>query len=301
MIDLPRPLAFVLGAGGSLGASQVGMLQALRDEGLTPDLIVGASVGSLNGAFLAADPVGGASRLSYVWPALRSAAVFPGSRLEQALSIRRQHTFLHPASGLAAVIAEHLAVENIEDLQVPFTAVATDVQTAAPVLLSSGDLANALLASAAIPGVFPAVEREGRWLYDGGMVASVPMRQAQALGAKSLVVLDCGLGVRNRSVPSTFAQVMTWSLDVLMRQQARADVELVSDAVPVVYMPVQSAISVNPLDFRHTLALMHSGYELAKALLGGLEVEGAGLYTVARDALPPGAEGAHILPPTQQT
>ena len=94
---LTRPVGFVLGGGGSLGASQVGMLQALAEQGVAPDLVVGTSVGALNGAVVALDPAGAADRLTQAWAHMTRDMVFPGGPLAQAWTLRRTRTHLFPS------------------------------------------------------------------------------------------------------------------------------------------------------------------------------------------------------------
>ena len=103
---LPRPIGYVLGGGGSLGAVQVGMLQALGEHDVSPDLVAGTSVGSLNGAVLALNPVSAANRLSHAWAKITRERVFPGGLLTQARILQHTKTHLFPATGLAAVIAD---------------------------------------------------------------------------------------------------------------------------------------------------------------------------------------------------
>lgn len=165
MFSLPRPVAFVLGGGGSLGAVQVGMLQALAELEVSPDLVVGTSVGSLNGAVVALDPKSAANRLSRIWPRITRPMVFPGGPLAQLRTLQQGRTHLFPNTSLQAVIRAHLASETtFAELALPFGAVTTDVATAAPHVLTDGRLVPALLASTAIPGIFPAVSIDGRQL-----------------------------------------------------------------------------------------------------------------------------------------
>src|SRR5215217_1564877 len=105
---LPHPIGFVLGGGGSLGATQVGMLRALEETGVAPDLVVGTSVGSLNGAILALhgspDGYGEASeRLQHIWSHLTKPEAFPGGLLSQVLTLRHSKTNLFPNSGLRSI------------------------------------------------------------------------------------------------------------------------------------------------------------------------------------------------------
>ena len=185
-------MGFVLGGGGSLGAVQVGMLEALTEHHVTPDLVIGTSVGALNGAVIALDPTAAANRLSHAWVRITRNQIFPGGLFGQARTLQHSKTHLFPNSGLAAVIADFLGTTtSFKDLALPFAAVTMDVATASPHVIDDGSLLTALLASAAIPGIFPPIDHDGRRLYDGGVVANVPLRQALAMGARSLVVLDC--------------------------------------------------------------------------------------------------------------
>jgi predicted acylesterase/phospholipase RssA len=189
---LEKPVAFVLGGGGSLGAMQVGMLEALAEHAIVPDLVVGTSVGAINGAVLAADPQGAAHRLAHSWSRLDPSRVFPRSIIGPLRALRERHNHLVSESGLAKILNENLSGgATFDDLAVPLRVVTTDAATGEAVVISSGPLVPALLASAAIPGIFPPVERDGRFLYDGGLVANMPVRQAVQAGAKSLVLLDC--------------------------------------------------------------------------------------------------------------
>ena len=153
-----------------------------------------------------------------------------------------------------------------------------DVATARPHVLCEGPLLPALLASAAIPGIFPPVELGPRRLYDGGLVANVPMRQAVAMGARSLVVLDCNFPGHAPGPPETIAEVLFYTALVTMRTQPVLEAPLVAADVPVVYLHGPEPLRVSPLDFRHTVMLIEAAYEAARSFLGDLDVTGPGLY-----------------------
>jgi NTE family protein len=283
---LPRPVGYVLGGGGSLGAIQVGMLQALGEHDVAPDLVAGTSVGSLNGAVVALDPKGAANRLSHLWARMTREAVFPGGLLAQARTLERTKTHLFPNTGLAGVVEEFLGGDlSFADLALPFSAVATDVATARPHVLSEGALRPALLASTAIPGIFPPVEHGGTQLYDGGLVANVPMRQAVAMGARSLVVLDCSYPGHLPSAPETLAEVLLFTWMVTMRSQAVLDAPLVAADIPVVYVPGPAPQVVSPLDFDLTDRLIEAAYEASRVFLESLQVArpGLGLCVTGRE------------------
>ncbi|WP_181773777.1 patatin-like phospholipase family protein [Amycolatopsis pittospori] len=277
-LNLPQPIGFVLGGGGSLGAMQVGMLQALSEAGIAPDLVVGTSVGSLNAAVLALGDESG-DRLNRIWSRMTRHEAFPGGVLSQVRTLRHSKTNLFPNTGLAAIVDEHIGEGvRFEDLALPLGVVATDVDTAEPLLIRSGPVLAPLLASCAIPGIYPPVAFEERMLYDGGLVANVPMRQALAMGAKSLVVLDCAFPGKMPGTPQTFAEVMMFTAMISMRNQAVLEAPIAAAEVPVVYVPGPKPVRVSPLDFSHTTTLTSEAYEAAKTYLGELNVDGPGLY-----------------------
>lgn len=276
---LTRPVGFVFGGGGSLGASQVGMLRALAEQHVVADLVVGSSVGALNGAVAALDPAGAVDRLAQVWAHMTRGMVFPGGPLTEAWTLRRTRTHLFPSSGLAAVIANFLGTaSSFADLALPFGAVTTDLATAAPHLITAGPLLPALLASAAIPAIYPAVDLDGRQLCDGGVTANVPMRQALAMGARSLVVLDTAFPGHLPPPPQTAAEAVFYAVFVTMRTQAVLDAPIAAAGVPVVYLPGPSLRRISPLDFGHTDALVKEAYSVARSFLEKVEIAGPGLY-----------------------
>ena len=189
---LPRPIAFVLSGGSSLGALHVGMLQALEEAGLKPDLLVGTSVGALNAAFVGAGFTRARlAELAAAWRAITTREVFAGLGLwSAARALLGVGTLASPA-GLRSILERHLPAA-CASLEIPTAVVATDLATGRAVVLRDGDLRRNVLASAAIPGVFPPVTRGEQTLVDGGVVAQVPLLQARDLGARTLVVLDAG-------------------------------------------------------------------------------------------------------------
>jgi NTE family protein len=278
-LELPRPVAFVLGGGGSLGAVEVGMLEALTEQQVTPDFVVGTSVGSLNGAVIAQDPKGAAHRLSHAWARITRHQIFPGGLVAQVRTLQHSKSHLFPATGLAAVITEFLGpTASFDDLALPLAVVTTDVETALPHVIDEGSLLPALLASAAIPGIFAPVVHDGRRLYDGGLVANVPLHQALARGARSLVVLDCTVPGRLLPPPETLAEVVLFTAMVTMRSQAVLEAPIVAEQVPVVYLPGPAAHRISPFQFDDTSGLIAGAYEATRRFLEGLVIDGPGLY-----------------------
>jgi NTE family protein len=276
---LPHPVAFVLGGGGSLGAVEVGMLQALTERRVTPDLVIGTSVGSLNGAVIALNPEGAANRLSHAWARITRNQIFPGGLIGQARTLQHSRTHLFPNTGLAEVIADFIGpTTTFSDLALPFAAVTMDVATAAPHVIDSGPLLSALLASAAIPGIFPPVHHGGLTLYDGGVVANVPLRQAMDMGARSLVVLDCTFPGHLIPPPESFAETLLFTAMATMRCQVALEAPLVAEHIPVVYLPGPAACRCSPFKFDSTELLIEGAYEAALSFLKSFHFQGTGLY-----------------------
>lgn len=184
--------AFVLGGGGLLGAHEVGMLMALSDAQIRPNLVIGTSIGAINGAFVAADPVGSAAKLSDLWQgeALRDA--FGETLWSRAVTLARSGTHLHPIEPLGRMLDDMLDATDFADLKLPFQCVAASIERASAAWFSSGQLVPAVLASCAVPGLLPPVEIDGEHFFDGGLVDSIPVGRAAALGATTVYVLQVG-------------------------------------------------------------------------------------------------------------
>jgi len=198
MIDVePRQpdaeLAFVLGGGGVLGAHEVGMLQALAEREIVPDLIVGTSIGAVNGAFFAADPtLAGVQRLTQLWLSSNHGERDARASLRRLTTLARSGTHLEPLDNLRSQLVAELPVERVEELRIPFQCVAASIERAAEHWFESGLLADVLLASCAVPGILPPVAIGDEHFIDGGIVNSVPVSRAVQLGAKRIYVLQVG-------------------------------------------------------------------------------------------------------------
>lgn len=186
--------AFVLGGGGMLGSAEAGMLQALAEAAVVPDLILGSSVGAINGVAYASEPgPGAADRLVSMWADLGSSDIFGGTVVAQLGTLARSSgTHLYTADRLRALVSKHVPVARIEDLAVPFQCVAACVERAAAHWFQDGPVVEAVLASCAVPGLLPAVRIGDEHFVDGGLVNSLPVDRAVALGATEIYVLHVG-------------------------------------------------------------------------------------------------------------
>lgn len=281
---LPRPIAYVLAGGASFGAVQVGHLRALAETDVLPDLVVGTSVGALNGAVVAEDPVTAPERLTELWASVTRPEIF-GSMLGSAINVAARKPSAARNDGLRAVIERALRARTFAGLDLRFTAMATDFDTGRSVALSDGDLVTALLASAAIPLVFPAVESDGQRLVDGGLVANVPISVAAAQGAQTLVVLDCGFTVMPPEREDTFTSRLLRTAAIMAAQQVRRDLEHVGDRV-VLYLPGPWPVRSRPDEFTTSAELASRAFGLTMAWLHQVDPKGPGRYGSApTDAL----------------
>lgn len=270
---LPHPVAFVLSGGASLGAIQVGMLQSLADVGLQPDLVVGTSVGSLNGAVVAEHEAleDAATALERTWRRLRRRDVFPHGPVAQALSALRTGN-LQDQRGLRRVIMHTLRTRSFEALARPLTIVTADVLTSHVRWFGSGPLVPPLLAATAIPGVFPPVLVDGRLHWDAGSVAHVPMQAAIWRGAASLVILDAGDVCHLDAPPRGIPDAVLGSAVTAMRQRARIEAPLVAERVPLLYLPRPCAQNRSLLDLDTSAELIGPTREVVSAFLARAEL-----------------------------
>lgn len=214
------PVAFVLGGGGPLGAYEVGMLKALMERGIGPDLVLGSSVGALNGAAIAADPTPDAvTRLEQLWISLRERGVFSDTLFAQVGTALRSRTHLFSNAALRGLLEREFADKRIEELAVPFECVAASIERAAEHWFTSGPLIEAVLASSAVPGLLPAVHIDGEHFLDGGLVDSVPVGRALASGAGTVYVLHVGRLDQPLSPPRTPREVAVVAFEIARRHR----------------------------------------------------------------------------------
>jgi len=231
-------VAFVLGGGGQLGATEVGMLRALLERDITPDLIVGTSVGALHGAMVAADPtLAVVDRLEAAWRELIELRLLGSSWLTGAASLVRTRTHLRSNVPLRALAADLLPVQTFEELVVPFQCVAASIERASEHWFSEGPLVDAILASAAVPGMLPPVEINGEHFIDGGVVNSIPVDRAVRLGGETIYVLHPGRIDRPLAPPKRLKEVGLIAFEVARRHRFVRELAEVPDGVTVHVLP----------------------------------------------------------------
>jgi NTE family protein len=265
--------AFVLSGGASLGSIQVGMLEALYERGIHPDLIVGTSVGALNGAFIAerAQTVETARELGDLWRGLSRGQVFPVNPLTGALGFLGARSHLVPDSGMRRLIARHMGIERLEETVVPLHVITTDVMSGEEVRLSEGPLLEAVMASAAIPGILPAVEWGGRLLMDGGVANNAPLSHALELGADRVYVLPTGTTCELDEPPRGALALLLYATHLLIGRRLAADLAALETSADVIVLPPPCPLTVQPTDFGHADELIARARSDAREMLGRLE------------------------------
>jgi NTE family protein len=234
----PHEVAFVLGGGGILGAHEVGMLAALVESGIEPDLILGTSVGAINGALFAAKPnKEGVDRLSALWSDATFSDVSAGVVFRRISTLARSGTHLHSLHEARDRLAAALPVERVEELEVPFQCVAASIERAAEHWFDRGVLADVVLASCAVPGILPSVKIGEEHFIDGGIVNSIPVGRAVALGARTIYVLQVGRLEKPLQAPKWPWEVALVAFEVARRHRFAHDLESLPEGVTLHVMP----------------------------------------------------------------
>lgn len=262
----------MLGGGGNLGAMQVGMLQALLERGVVPDLVVGCSAGAINGAAVAADPTMNViALLEDRWRSLTTEQVCPSGRLSGPWSLLKRGEALYPNDGIRQLIEDVLGELTFEQLSVPFQCNATSLHDELDHWFSSGPLVDAILASAALPGVFPPVTIGGVRYMDGGVVDNVPLRRAIELGAERIYVLHVGHFRRSRPEPKRPVDVLLHAFSIGRGFRFHLDMRTLPPGLEVVVMPaVAPSHRLRYDDFDHCADLIAPAHAAAAAHLDEL-------------------------------
>lgn len=214
------------------------MLKALADSSIRPDVILGTSIGAVNGAMFAADPtVAGAERLGQLWTEMNFGEASVGTVLRRVSTLARSGTHLQSLEDMRPQLLKALPVERVEELQVPFQCVAASIERAAEHWFTDGVLADVVLASCAVPGVLPPVQIGDEHFIDGGIVNSIPVDRAVRLGAKTIYVLQVGRLERPLRPPRWPWEVGLVAFEVARRHRFAGD---------LVSLPAEVALHVLP-------------------------------------------------------
>ena len=245
--------AFVLGGGGVLGAAEVGMLRALFERDVTPDLVLGTSVGALNGAMVARDPTAAViDRMSELWTsAARNGDVYGDRRLRTVRRAMSTGTHIYSPKPMTERLREEFGDLTFEDLPVRFQVCAASIERAAEHWFDSGPVVDAIVASAAVPGLLPPAKVGDEHFLDGGIVNSIPVGRAVQLGAKRIFVLQVGRIDRPLKAPRKPWEVARVSFEIARRHRFHREMGELPDGVEAHVLPAAgSDRDDNPLVYR---------------------------------------------------
>jgi len=262
-------VCFVMSGGASLGAIQAGMVRALYERGIAPDVIVGTSVGAINGAYIASRPADAdtADRLADVWRGVRRQEVFPFNPATALIGFAGRRNYAVPNARLRGLIERELQFERLEDSPIPLHVIAVDLFTGRERRLSAGPATDAILASAAIPGVFPPVEWETTDLIDGGVANNTPISHALELGCDRIYVLPTGTACALPEAPHGTLGMAVHAMSLLVQHRLSAELVQLRGDPRIVVLPPPCPIAVQPTDFSRATELIDRGYaEAVEAL-----------------------------------
>jgi NTE family protein len=256
-------VALVLSGGSVLGAVQVGQARALLEAGFVPELIVGCSVGALNGVFLASRlDLDRVAELEAIWTGLRSSDVFGVRSVRTLANMAAGREYLCRPDALRHLIGRFCPVTDLADLPCTLEVVTTNLDSAAPVWWSSGPAVDVLVASAALPGVFPPVALEGERHVDGGVLVPVPVARAIDAGARQIFVCDVSARCRP-TLPGRLGALATL-LEAFNVARFSGDRDpLPAEHQKLTVLPSPQLEGMSMMDFRHTRRLIDESYELA--------------------------------------
>ena len=250
--------ALVLGGGGSRGAAEVGLYRALVELGIPIDFVVSSSIGAVNGAMIAAGLPPG--ELERRWKALRSRDVLGTGWPLWRLLVRPASLFSNQS--LRGLLEKILPVRSFGELRMPLVIVATDLETGESVALTEGSLVEAILASTALPGLFPPIQWQGRRLIDGGLSNNMPIDLAVERGAERVIGMLCGCG---RGLPASpnLVSVLGQSFSLAINARYRCDARLYARLAELMILDPCLEPSLELLDFDRAWTLLEPAHQYA--------------------------------------
>src|SRR5262245_16693282 len=268
--------AYVLGGGGVLGAAEVGMLRALFEIDATPDLVLGTSVGALNGAMVARDPTPAViERLTDLWQDASTSRAISDRPLRTVRRAVSTGTHLYSSEFLQRRLREEFGETTFEDLPVQLQVCAASIERAAEHWFTRGLLVDAIMASAAVPGLLPPAEVDGEHFLDGGIVNSIPLGRPDSLGADRVFVLQVGRIDRPLTVPTRPWQVARVSFEIARRHRFARELAEVPEGVDVHVLPARGTSARDDSllahrNFASVTARIEGSYEASRDYLAAL-------------------------------
>ncbi len=248
------------------------MLRALFEAGVEPDVVVACSVGALNGAVIAAFPsLEGVQRLESIWRNIEEYGLLPNNFVGQAWNVARRRSHLHANTGLVRLVTSIVPATRFHDLAIPLRIVAADIDSGREVVFGAGPILRPMLATTALPGMFPPVPIAGRTYFDGGVVNNVPI--SHAVDADHVYVLRVEDRISNRE-PSTSIGLLMRGYQVARSTRFHVDVARYARETDLLVFPQPEIPSdLEFPDASRSDELIESGYEAARAFLAARAVQ----------------------------
>lgn len=279
--------AFVLSGGGSLGAVQVGMLQALSHQGIQPDLLVGTSAGAVNALWVAEHgmSVDSLTELARIWQGLHRRDIFPIRPTHVMHALAGRSAALSSSEPLGELVRAHSDIADLTETQIPVHLLATDLLSGKAVLISSGCPSDAVRASAAIPGIFAPISLDGRWLIDGALSAPAGVAHAARLGATQIYVLPAGVPCALLDPPRSAVGIAVQALTLMIEQSLMAEVAWPPPSASVHLIPPLCPVTTSAADFAHATELIQRARRAGTKWIdeGGLDVSDPARFLTLHD------------------
>ena len=264
--------ALVLSGGASLGALQVGVLRSLAHAGFRPSMIVGTSVGALNGAYVAFHPEpGDLDRLKTIWLGLRTQDIFPRNPLLMGYRLLAHRNHLFEAEILHGLVREFLPEDSFAAAKIPLYVTATNLTRGEKAVFDRGRVSDAIRASVAIPGLLPPWIRRGSVFVDGGVVANLDVATAVERGATRILAIDA-TGCSALPVHLTLQGLVLRAHSLMSRRQADEVVARYGAAAEITLVCPRMRLAVDPTDFSHTAELIAWGERIGSRLARGMNL-----------------------------
>jgi NTE family protein len=255
--------AFVFSGGASLGAIEAGALKAIVENGIQADMVLGTSVGSLNGTMYAYDPtMKGIAFIEKIWRNIKVWNVFTPSPITPVVNITTAGLYLISPKNIRKLITENIPFTRIEETKLPLYIIGTDIKSGEEVVFNKGLALEALMSSVCIPGVFPPQTMSNRMLVDGGVLNNAPISTAVRLGAERIVIFPIGVPSSDQE-PKNVTEILIRSFIYLLNRQLTTDIQLYKKKVELIIIPPPDRIDVGPHDFSKSGKLIDQSYEKA--------------------------------------
>ncbi|MHB8481813.1 MAG: patatin-like phospholipase family protein [Nitrospiria bacterium] len=256
-------IAVVLCGGGSKGAIEVGFYQALVESGVKIDLIVGSSIGAVNGAFMA-------SGISYQDLAL----LWKNMRIQDLYGFNWNNLWkffgadsLYDHSRFRRFLERHLSVFEFNQLKIPLIVTCTNLQTGQPVYIRKGNLPDALMASVAVPGLFPPQRYQGSQLVDGSVSDNVPLDIAVFEGATTILCMQYNCCGNTPRPVRGLKRILGRAFSIALDQKTASDIRYYRDKAKLIVLEPTFGLDIEILDFRYTALLINRSYTFSKKAL----------------------------------